>query len=904
MQFLKKHYISMLIIILPIIILTISLGVLGIGVNSNYSMFTLDFKHQYMNFFQFYRENLFTNPSRLIYYQGLGLGNETFGLFNYYLASPINLILFLFPKNMLEHAVYTIILIKFILGGFSFKYLINSFNIANKYKLILILSYMFSGYFIFNFINLIWLDVLYLLPLMIVGIDKLFSNGNKKLFVFSTSLMIFCNFYIGYILCLTSFIYFIYRLLSNKINEININYKKVIFDYILSAVFIVLTSITTLYTSYLSMSMSKGINGDSIFETFFKQNFNFIDFISKLIVGSNGGNQISKGEPNIWIPSILIVIALFMFISNSFSLKDKLLKFSTLFVIYFIFSTNGINLIFHGFSQPIWFLYRNSFIFIIFILLFIAEFISRFDVDTLKLDTRNKLILLFAVLFISGIMLMSDYLSWQKYVTIGFLLINYTVFVFGGKYIKYPIITVIVLLEIAINSLLFIFNNYTLDVIAPHKSFTEYSSEVSQVQEELNDYNLEGYRFDKNYRYTYQEGINNGFSNTEGFSSNLNSGIIPLLSNLGLYTNSNMYRTDTSTLFINDYLGVKYYSHTKQDFKKFHELAKYMTDFDDYTFYDRYLLTINQDVINNYKKIGETEHTNLYENQNTLGKFYLSNDTKGVTSEIIEDDFLENQNKLYKNIFDTDENIFSKLDIYYDKKLSEGIDEINIDPDSLDDVTFVNTKDTKKLVYNIYSETDNNLVYFGANLEIAESTVENTNRVKTTINGKVISNNLLESAYLKKGNNQLVFDISYLNGAETSRYRTYNFEPYAYSLDVDKLNKSIENKNSSEEIIVNEHNKSNRISITINKNKNNYKVIKSTIPYDSNWKATFDYQILKVIDVDGFLAIENTEPFGSGTIELDYHIPHAIPIFIFNIVFIILVFVIDSKKFKFKKDTD
>ncbi|MEQ2561559.1 YfhO family protein, partial [Sutterella wadsworthensis] len=162
--------------------------------------------------------------------QGLGLGNEMYGLFNYYLASPLNLILFLFPKNNIENGILLIIYLKLILGGIFFEKYLNKFNINNMFRILLPLIYVFSGYFLFNLINPIWLDISYMLPLTMISLDLLINKGIKKWFILSASLMVIINFYIGFMLCLFSFIYLMYEYFLNKFN------KDVFINYIISAV--------------------------------------------------------------------------------------------------------------------------------------------------------------------------------------------------------------------------------------------------------------------------------------------------------------------------------------------------------------------------------------------------------------------------------------------------------------------------------------------------------------------------------------------------------------------------------------------------------------------------------------------------------------------------------------------
>lgn len=83
---------------------------------------TVDLGQQYVDFLAFLRHNLFSHPLRLIYSFSNGLGGSMLATDAYYLFSPFNLLLFLFPQNFLAQAILVIIGLKIAAGGLTSYY--------------------------------------------------------------------------------------------------------------------------------------------------------------------------------------------------------------------------------------------------------------------------------------------------------------------------------------------------------------------------------------------------------------------------------------------------------------------------------------------------------------------------------------------------------------------------------------------------------------------------------------------------------------------------------------------------------------------------------------------------------------------------------------------------------------
>lgn len=887
MNILKKYKNSLIISLIIIIMLLFSYGILNIGFFSNYSIGVSDFKNQYLEFFKFYRENLFTNFDKFIYNQGLGLGNEMYGLFNYYLASPLNLILFLFPKNNIEDGVMVIIYLKLILGGIFFEKYLNKFNINNMFRILLPIIYVFSGYFIFNLINPIWLDICYMLPLTMISLDLLINKGIKKWFILSASLMVIINFYIGYMLCLFSFIYLMYEYFLNKFN------KDVFINYIISAVMIITTSITTLYTSYLSMSMSKGFGGDNTFDNFFKQIISPLDFLSKFVMGSNGFSQISAGYPNVWMSSLIGVLFLLMLFDSRVKNKIKIINISFVLVIYFIFSTNGLNLIFHGLSNPIWFLYRDSFIFIFLILTMVGHYLDNNNLKEYSGIKNSKLyIILISIFYSLTLMLSKITYTWQNILSIvGFwLMLGLVYFILiKNKKLMNIILILGVILGVSINTAYTIFNPYKMFGITHKETYQEFNKEINDVEKVLNDNNYSNnYRAIKNYESTVQEALNFNFNEFKGFSSNFNKKSMSFLNNLSQFAGDNYFQALSRNPLIDSIFANKYFILTKQKELSKETSGVVMVNYKDYNFYDRYMKVYWRD-IDNYNKIGQTKHSEIYENPYALQTFFTSNYVKSISKDFTKDT-IKNQNILYQKLFNKKDNIISKADINYIEELngiSKSKDKYYIDSDK-GYIKFIFESDSDFIGY-----LDNNIIGPSgtSNLPITFKLFMNGSRVNTKITYEQAYNKSTCSVNIKKGKNVIKLEYKVTDKSKfPDKYKYISYKPNIFKIDARKINSTFQEYLDSHKINVSTNN-TTEISVKLKDNKD--LILRSTIPYDKNWKAFYNDKELDVKNVDSFIAVDVSN-IKNGTINFTYKTPYILPIIIINIASLVFVCFIDK----------
>ncbi|MGL4389352.1 MAG: YfhO family protein, partial [Carnobacterium maltaromaticum] len=119
-KFFQSHWPLLLAFFGPFIIMATIYGFQGVYPFGNSTLLTVDLGQQYVDFYAYYRETLLHNPLSFFYSFSKAIGGDMIGLWAYYLTSPFNLILILFPPKLITLAVTTLTLIKISTAGLTF----------------------------------------------------------------------------------------------------------------------------------------------------------------------------------------------------------------------------------------------------------------------------------------------------------------------------------------------------------------------------------------------------------------------------------------------------------------------------------------------------------------------------------------------------------------------------------------------------------------------------------------------------------------------------------------------------------------------------------------------------------------------------------------------------------------
>ena len=203
----NRHY--FLAFFLPIVLLYIAYAIFGMYPFGEHSVLCLDLNGQYVYYFEAIRD-AFHGDGSILYNWSRNLSGGYQGVIGYYLASPLTLIVVILPRTMILGALYIMILTKLGLASVTMSYyLIKSKHCKPLTAVMLGTMFGMCAYGVIQTIDPMWLDGLVCLPMIILGIEYLVDDGRKANFIIPLALICIANFYIGFMCCIFSAIYYL-----------------------------------------------------------------------------------------------------------------------------------------------------------------------------------------------------------------------------------------------------------------------------------------------------------------------------------------------------------------------------------------------------------------------------------------------------------------------------------------------------------------------------------------------------------------------------------------------------------------------------------------------------------------------------------------------------------------------
>ena len=330
----------------------------------------MDLYHQYGPLFAELYERI-VNRMSLIYSWTSGLGSPFLGNYFNYLSSPIGgIIMLLFGHKNMPEAIAAMILVKCVLSAAFFTYYLKKSVGKESYVTSAFgVLYAFCSYFVAYYWNVMWLDAMALFPLVILGIERIINKGKPALFITSLAVIFLTNYYMAYMVCILSVLYFIYYYLSNYTLGKRFLYSG--FTFAVSGVASALIMAFALVPVFFILKESSATSGT--FPSEFKSYFKIFDFLANHLASVEPTIRSSGTDvlPNVYCGILTLILLPLYMLSKKISFREKVMSTVLLAVFYFSFNTNYLNYIWHGFHFPNDLPYRFSFAYS-FILLLLA----------------------------------------------------------------------------------------------------------------------------------------------------------------------------------------------------------------------------------------------------------------------------------------------------------------------------------------------------------------------------------------------------------------------------------------------------------------------------------------------------------------------------------------------------
>ena len=470
-KYLKKYLPEILTFIVPILIMLISCIVNKTYPFGKEILPKYDGYYQYAGFTSYYKNVLLGNESLFYSFKGL-LGYNFYATSIYYMFNPTNLLcIFSTSENILEYYTF-IILLRIGLSGFTMcKYLKYKFkNQSNLRYIIFSISYALMAYNVCYFFNYMYFDTVVLFPIVVLGLDKLIYERKNRLYIISLTLSIISNFYIGYMVCIFSLLYFIYNIVIYKLD------RNIIKDFIISSLLSGFMCMIIIIPEASELLKGKALLYASSKAEYFKFNMNFLNIFYKFLPGSTSNYDLEYGMVNIYVSLFVIILVIKYFFNKKISKKERIT--TLIFILFFLFSIsfNLLDFAWQLFQKPIWYPNRYIFTFSFFLITIAMKEITNI---TYKTNIKENLIIIISFILLTlysiiSLKIHNDNLKIISYILGIILILQYTFFL-NNKNAKY-LLVMLFFIEVTTNAI------FTLKIMGKTTTMTQY-----KTNEEINE---------------------------------------------------------------------------------------------------------------------------------------------------------------------------------------------------------------------------------------------------------------------------------------------------------------------------------------------------------------------------------------------------------------------------------
>lgn len=467
------------------------------------SMACSDADIQYLDFFA-YLKDVLVGKNEIGYTFSKELGGTNIGTYSYYLASPLNWLVLFFPKTELHTFLNLLVSLKLGLSASFFAYFLrNRFSDGLRVHYIVCLSvaYALMQYNIAQASNIMWLDGVYILPLILLGVYRLVSKNNICLLSVSVGFAIIFSWYSAGIDCLFAIVWFFFELFFNE--ETGLNLRKTIRGFLGKLIRFGSSMLLGVILSaglFLPTIMAMRDSSEGTFDWTLIRN-EFIGDPVSTIQNYTLGATSSQGSAALFCGCFALIGCICFFFSKKEAFKRKLTGGGMLTISVLIFYWKPFVVLFSLFKSVESYWYRYSYVSIFFIIFLAACFLEKAGKEEKREISHLPLK---CALGFSALLCILNYLNplWGKkyvYVTVCLLILISLLLEWdflskweGKRFILKSsyVLATIVFLDMFLNVIVLTKNYRSSD----SERFKQYTSEMSEQIKKIQDYDSGYYR--------------------------------------------------------------------------------------------------------------------------------------------------------------------------------------------------------------------------------------------------------------------------------------------------------------------------------------------------------------------------------------------------------------------------
>lgn len=558
----------------------------------------IDSLHQYLPFYTELHEKLVSGESLLYSFSG-GLGFDFWSTIAYYMACPLNLVLALFPTENVADVMDLLILVKIGLCGAAFTWYLYRRN-SQKSVLPVAFGTMFalSNFVIGYYFNLMWLDSIALLPVIMAGVERIVKGESGRTFAWSLGLALWCNYYIGFMLCIFACLYFVVQWLCANTCTIRRFFKSCA-SFAWYALLSGGMAAAALVPAFMSLQASESMESNS-FPSTIRFYVNGLDLLlSHLAALEPVTISDSQVGLNVFCGSIMLILVVMYVLDERIRLRERLARTALAGLLLLSFAFNMLNYIWHGFHTQNGLPNRFAFIYVAVIL------VMGYDVIGHVRDFFTPRIIFAAVvpagfLATAWITECDTEIPWYAYaITLGLMLV-YLIILLAGRLTRIRlkpfcrVLSGFLLAEMTASGIFGIIQNGNVTRSIYLNDQASYKRLIAGAEPEGS---TEFYRSEVDSQRMRNVSMFVGANSMIMFNSTMPASTVELCKALGIEARTNKNGYIGVTKLMNDVFGIRYVASSKG----------------------------KGDTLYQFEKVAEDEPLTLYRNDNALSLGFMVN---------------------------------------------------------------------------------------------------------------------------------------------------------------------------------------------------------------------------------------------------------------------------------------
>lgn len=544
----------------------------GLAPFGSRSLAVMDADIQYLDLFS-YLKNVLAGKSSLGYTFGKTLGGSGIAIFSYYLSSPFNLLVVFFSNQQLPVFFDLIVALKLTLAAVTFAYFsVHRFpqKMEENAVLYLLLSvgYGLSQYALAQSSNIMWLDGIYMLPLILLQVYEIVQGKRSWSLTVLVGLAIVFNWYSAGIDCLFTAFWFLleFGLRATERKPAWKEFLSAAVHYVAAMLLgVMLSAVLFLPTiGALKKSTRGSIHLGDL------KNLSMLGELPTAFQNYTYGSVSDLGSVALFCGSLTIILVISIFFNKELSLQKRVFLGGVFTVSILLFYWNPLYVTFSLFQWVSSYQYRYSYL-AIFALLFLALY-GGLAVTQKMLRRVASIAIVYSLALITLFYLKPVNTRAHVYATAGFILLTSGTYLLGKRFAQNQkakrllagFLVVVVSADLMLNADLLIRTYSTENRQYFQAYYTAQKNLIDTIQKDDPSF----YRISQTTTRSmgengltayYNEGLAYNYASISGYTSSPDDIQREFLDRLGYPINGeNMCITNTSILSADSLLGVRY----------------------------------------------------------------------------------------------------------------------------------------------------------------------------------------------------------------------------------------------------------------------------------------------------------------------------------------------------------